>query len=416
MRALLLARKSNKVKINDATYGDGISLETQDEVSRAFADAQGWEIVDIAGDTVSGRKVSPFEREKLGPWLTDPALIAQWDVLVAAAGDRISRERIEYWSELEAWAVKRGKKLVVCERGGVYFPPRHEGDEYNWTGIKSGAGKEWDVIRGRIIRSQCRIMRDGGWCGRAPFGYVIAGAKYSKALVIDSATAKHVREIFDRAIKGDSLRTIGKWLEAEGVKTERGRTSWPEGTVKQLIDNQTYSGAHTRGCAECEGTHDLTVPAIVDPATQTRAQAAMKSRRRNNGGGKPTKNPAMLIPLCQACGIKMYRIIPTVNNSGYYYCKSRTLAGVRVGCGVMVRCDKADTAVDVRLSADTEDEMTITTTYPAEVLESEIVIVRRAERKAFDSDDMDKVLELRAGRLELEEALKLAEIEHVEAV
>jgi hypothetical protein len=27
-------------------------------------------------------------------WLTDPALISQWDVLVAAEGDRISRERI----------------------------------------------------------------------------------------------------------------------------------------------------------------------------------------------------------------------------------------------------------------------------------------------------------------------------------
>jgi Resolvase, N terminal domain len=131
MRALLLARKSNKVQLSAGKHGDGLSLETQDEVAPAFAEAQGWTIMGAAGDTVSGRKVKPTERRNLGPWLTDPAFVAQWDVLVAAAGDRISRERIEYWSELEAWAVAHGKTLVVVERGGVFFPPRHEGDSYN---------------------------------------------------------------------------------------------------------------------------------------------------------------------------------------------------------------------------------------------------------------------------------------------
>jgi Resolvase, N terminal domain len=161
MRALLLARKSNKVQISADKRGDGLSLETQDEVARLFAEAQGWTVIGAAGDTVSGRKVKPTARKNLGPWLTDPALVTRWDVLVAAKGDRISRERIEYWSELEAWAVAHGRTLVVVERGGVFFPPRHEGDSYNWTGIKSMAGAEWDVIRGRVVQSLCRIMRDG---------------------------------------------------------------------------------------------------------------------------------------------------------------------------------------------------------------------------------------------------------------
>jgi len=93
------------VQLNAGKHGGGLSLETQDEVARLFADAQGWQVIGAAGDTVSGRKVKPTERRNLGPWLTDSALVTQWDVLVAAAGDRISRERIEYWSELEAWAV-----------------------------------------------------------------------------------------------------------------------------------------------------------------------------------------------------------------------------------------------------------------------------------------------------------------------
>jgi hypothetical protein len=71
-RALLLARKSNKVQLNADTRGDGLSLVTQDDVSKLYAEAQGWTIAGTAGDTVSGRKVKPAERKNLGPWLTDP--------------------------------------------------------------------------------------------------------------------------------------------------------------------------------------------------------------------------------------------------------------------------------------------------------------------------------------------------------
>jgi hypothetical protein len=57
MRALLLARKSNKVQISATERGQGLSLETQDEVARAFSEAQGWTVVDAVGDTVSGREL-----------------------------------------------------------------------------------------------------------------------------------------------------------------------------------------------------------------------------------------------------------------------------------------------------------------------------------------------------------------------
>jgi hypothetical protein len=45
------------------------------------------------------------------------------------------------------------------------------------------AGAEWDVIRGRIVQSHCKIMRDGYWVGRPPFGYEVEGDRYRKVLV-----------------------------------------------------------------------------------------------------------------------------------------------------------------------------------------------------------------------------------------
>lgn len=68
----------------------------------------------------------------------------------------------------------------------------------------------------------------------------------------------------------------------------------------------------------------------------------------------------------------------------------------------MVRCELADAAADALLAADDEDETTVTVTYPAAALESEIERVRGAERSAFEADDLDKVIELRAQRKALE--------------
>jgi hypothetical protein len=65
MRALLLARKSNKVQISADRRGEGLSLETQDEVARLFAEAQGWTVIGAAGDTA--RHLRPRDQGRLTP-------------------------------------------------------------------------------------------------------------------------------------------------------------------------------------------------------------------------------------------------------------------------------------------------------------------------------------------------------------
>jgi hypothetical protein len=82
----------------------------------------------------------------------------------------------------------------------------------------------------------------------------------------------------------------------------------------------------------------------------------------------------------------------------------------------MVRCDLVDAFADRVLSTDTEPEMTVTVTNPAAALESEIERVRRSERSAFEADDMDKVLELRAERQALQVELETTERERLEVV
>jgi site-specific DNA recombinase len=415
MRAIIAARKSNKV---DSATGEGIGLDTQDEKAREFCDRLKITVVGAARDTISGR-LAPIDRPDLGSWLTDPARLALFDAVVAYRADRLSRGEDTDWSRIETWAADHGKTLILVDSStGVRYPARDDSDRWQWMSAKTQAGKEWNDIRERIIRSQCAIMRGGYWSGRVPFGYRIVGERYRKSLA-PTATADYVPAIYARAIAGDSLQKIADWLTAEGVGTERGHAVWNPATVRQILVNETYAGTHTRNCAECGGSHDLTVPALVDMATQRRAADALRSRvRGSNNGGRPSACPAMLVPICDACGVPMHRLVSNVKGHRYehYYCKRRTTGGVRKGCGLMVRCDLVDPWADAVLTADDEPEMTVRVTYPAAALESEIERVRRAERSAFEADDLDKVLELRAQRKALEAELETAERERVETV
>jgi hypothetical protein len=246
-------------------------------------------------------------------------------------------------------------------------------------------------------------MRDDSWVGRAPWGYLITGTKYSKSLVIDPELERYVIEVFDRGVRGESLRKIARWLESEGVPTETGNSAWSDVAARQIIANATYTGSAERSCAECGQTHKLTAPAIVDPATQARAITAMASRVRGKvqAGGRPSRDPAMLTPVCAHCSdldsdpnriVRMYR---SGTNGEMYYCKTRTQNGVHVGCRRSVKVSEVDAFADEWLSADVRPEMMRTVTYPAAELENKLALAKRAKDAAYAADDMDALQEAR---------------------
>jgi DNA invertase Pin-like site-specific DNA recombinase len=400
MRAIIAARKSNKV---DSKTGEGIGLDTQDEKARAFCKRLEIKVAGVARDTITGR-VAPIDRPDLGNWLNER--LQDFDAVVAYKADRLSRGEDTDWSRIETWAADHGKTLIIVDSAtGIRYPARDDSDRWQWMAQKTQAGKEWNDIRERSTRAQCKIMRDGSWVGRAPWGYKIAGTKYNKSLVIDPELKKYVIGVFNRAVKGESLRAIARWLESEGVPTERGNSAWSDVAARQIIVNPTYSGTAERSCAECGQTHKLAVPAIIDPATQERAKAAMASRIRGKvkGGGRPTGDPAMLTPVCAHCSdldsdsdnpriVRMYR---SGTNGETYYCKTRTQNGVHAGCKRTVKVAEVDRVADEWLSAMVKPEMVRTVTYPAAELENKLALAKRERDAAYAADDMDAMLKAR---------------------
>lgn len=51
-----------------------------------------------------------------------------------------------------------------------------------------------------------------------------------------------MRELFSRCRQGASLRQLAKWLQMQGIPTQRGGKAWYPSTVRYLIGNPVYKG------------------------------------------------------------------------------------------------------------------------------------------------------------------------------
>ena len=102
-----------------------------------------------------------------------------------------------------------------------------------------------DVVRG---------MRESASRGfflasRAPFGYkrvkVQDGGKERPTLEVDPAAAPVVKEVFERALRGQGLKEICRDLNERGV-TNRGRR-WQKNSIHYLLTNEAYTGTAVWG-------------------------------------------------------------------------------------------------------------------------------------------------------------------------
>ena len=122
----IVAARLSRVTKKNRERGDSLinGIQTQDLAAAEWAQAEGHEIVAVTKDrNVSG--VIPPERPELGPWLTEPDKLVQYDGIVAHAVDRLSR-RYQDVTWLRDWAERNGKKLYVI-KDRLRWPDERDG-------------------------------------------------------------------------------------------------------------------------------------------------------------------------------------------------------------------------------------------------------------------------------------------------
>jgi DNA invertase Pin-like site-specific DNA recombinase len=195
----------------------------------------------------------------------------------------------------------------------------------------------------RVRMGRDRIRAEGGFTGRAVWGYQITGPKYAKTIVPSDEGRRLVPEVYDRVIKGESLATVARWLEAET------RREWWPRTIGTMIRNPVYRGMQHDG----DGRVIFRCEALVNAATWKRAGEALDARPKR--GHTDPANRAMLAGVlsCPSCDDSpMYRVMTGrgASRTAYYRCTGR--GADRRSCGNMVRAGAVDAAVDEIIARD----------------------------------------------------------------
>lgn len=195
----------------------------------------------------------------------------------------------------------------------------------------------------RAIMTRDYLRAAGSITSRPPFGYAIVGERKAKRFEVVESLRPIVVEIFNRCIAGDSLETIARWLDSKGVPTHRGG-KWAKPTVKTILINRAYMGY----IQSDEGKTIGTCPVIIDADSWKAANNALHSRPKRGPSRNVEKALCAGSIFCPRCtnDSPMYRLRGGRPNGRIYYYRCAGRGAQAHGCGLMVRLDKVDAAVD----------------------------------------------------------------------
>lgn len=236
-------------------------IEKQDEAVEAWANSLGHTIIATTKDTNVSGTTDPFERPDLGPWLTNPDKMAQYDGIVASKLDRFARST-KYFAKLLEWGKDNHKVIRTLDPDIDFSTPTGQliGYIISWL-----AEQEVELIRGRVADTAEWLRNNSRWGGyKPPFGYQQAclchnlpkcpDAPNGKGwkLVVNFDQAEIVREAAARVLKGESVGSICRDFTArridtgarvgDGSKMSADTTVWHGNTLSRILRSPTMKG------------------------------------------------------------------------------------------------------------------------------------------------------------------------------
>ncbi|KQP99709.1 resolvase [Methylobacterium sp. Leaf121] len=215
----------------------GHGLDTQEKAVRAFAESQGYDLVEVLTDAGVSGATKPTERPAFGR-VVALAEAGALDVLLVAKIDRLSRD------------IRHAMTTVsdLAEQHEVAFRSVTESviDTSNPMGrtffaIFAGmAENERFVIRDRTAGGRLAKAGKGGFAGgKAPYGYE---KDLQGGLRVVEDQAKVVRRIYRERRQRRTLQAIADGLNADRIASPSGG-AWQVSSVSYLLDNPKYRGA-----------------------------------------------------------------------------------------------------------------------------------------------------------------------------
>jgi DNA invertase Pin-like site-specific DNA recombinase len=208
--ARVLARKRLSRRSDEST-----SLTRQEAEIEKWAKANGHEIIGWAEDVDFSRSIEPFKAPKLGPWLSDPVKVDQWDILLAWRVDRLGAG----WklSKLFAWIMENGKDLACTN---MPFMLRDKNGWLTFTMYSTAAEDEWQSIQTRNAESYTHLKSVGRWPG-GRYAYWLKPVPEGPGwtLELDPEPSRVMEGLIDGFLAGRPIQAMAEELTEKGTLT-----------------------------------------------------------------------------------------------------------------------------------------------------------------------------------------------------
>ena len=275
-----------------------------------YAAANGISIVDwVEGIDESGSRARSAWWARLDQAITRMEA-GEFDTIIVWKFSRTARNRLRW-----ATAVDR-----VDTVGGNLISATEPVDNHTASGrFARGMLGELNAYQAELIgegwkETLERRVRDGlPGTGRPRFGYTL-----DRTYTPDPALAPVVREMYRRAIAGNGMASITRWLNDHGHRTRNG-LEWQTAGVTRYLDRGFAAGLIWSKGTFHPGAHEP----IIDPATWEAYLARRASTTR-----PPRGSVRMLSGLlkCAGCGGPMMAVRST-GGQGNYGCARRPRGG-----------------------------------------------------------------------------------------
>lgn len=219
-------------RISQDRSGDQLGVQRQLSDCRAEAERLGWtvaqEYVDDDVSAYSGKRRPAYEQmlDDIQDGLRDAILV--WHI------DRLHRRPLEL-EQLHR----------VCQQSGVTDLRTVHGAFDMATGdgmlvarmLAAVAANESDSKRRRSRRKMQEIAESGRphMGGPRPFGFL------ADRITHDPVEAEVIRTLAARVLAGESLTSVGRWLDTEEIRTTQGNV-WRSGVIRTLLLQPRISG------------------------------------------------------------------------------------------------------------------------------------------------------------------------------
>lgn len=298
-------------------------IERDDQAAQKWAEGrEGCEIVHVTEDPGVSGDVDPWKRPSLGPWLSDPALMAQYDEIVASSIDRLGRSTQDLY-RLRKWAEDHHKTLRILSPPLTWPVPDDDfASGFVWDVLGRLAEMELKLIKKRYANQRQYLRENEALIGKPPFGFMVTGEKGSKSLALNPALVPYLRGMIERARRGDPFLSICRWLDDGGVPPSH-KGKWNPKSVTNTLRNPALKGRRYEG-----GKVVLKFDGLMTSTEWQTLQTSLDNRPMRRGPEQNEKAMLTGVIQCERCGGPMYRVSSTTKRTDgtknvnlYYRCK-----------------------------------------------------------------------------------------------